>query len=255
MKSIFDLIESINASLSESEEPVSEKKPDEACPVEATKEVEAKADDDEVAKGEEVKEVIVKEEKEEEKKELKKYHSSNGFIINQQEGQSDEDFAAHCKEYEEGLKEDKAPEVGDPVEKEFDVDAVIETPEVAEMGTDENEKHIEAEEKENEVENKPEAQSIKESVHYTSLKEACMLDEGYFAEDSYIVESAESKQAKLVEQVAVLMAREEGDPLYEELITAAIRLERLQEAVVNKYHDAAADKAGIIMEGLKANKD
>ena len=60
---------------------------------------------------------------------------------------------------------------------------------------------------------KPEDIVVKESVQYSSIKEACMLDEGYFYEDTFLKETAESKQGRLIEQVALIMAREAADPL------------------------------------------
>ena len=93
----------------------------------------------------------------------------------------------------------------------------------------------------------PEPKEIQESVRYASLKEACLLDEGYFRTDTYIRESAEEKQEKLVEQIALLLARENMDPLYEELLSLSIKADRLQEACVRKYRDAASTRANSII--------
>ena len=101
------------------------------------------------------------------------------------------------------------------------------------------------ENKESDSEVKPE--DIHESVQYTSIKEACMLDEGYFYEDTFIRESAEMKQEKLVEQVALIMAREASDPLYEELLKSAAYTARLQEACGKKYKNKAIKEAKKIM--------
>ena len=101
------------------------------------------------------------------------------------------------------------------------------------------------ENKESDSEVKPE--DIHESVQYTSIKEACMLDEGYFYEDTFIRESAEVKQAKLVEQVALILARESADPLYEELLKSAAYTARLQEACGKKYKNKASKEAMKIM--------
>ncbi len=50
--------------------------------------------------------------------------------------------------------------------------------------------------------------AVTETVKYTSIKEACMLDEGYFNNDSYTRQTAQDKQQKLLEQFALLIARE-----------------------------------------------
>lgn len=86
---------------------------------------------------------------------------------------------------------------------------------------------------------KPEDLVVKESVQYTSIKEACMLDEGYFYEDTFLRETAEAKQNRLVEQVTLIMAREAADPLYEEILKSAAYLSRLQEACKKKYGNKA----------------
>ena len=94
---------------------------------------------------------------------------------------------------------------------------------------------------------KPEDIVVKESVRYTSIKEACMLDEGYFYEDSFLRESAAEKQERLVEQVALIMARESADPLYEELLKTAAYMARLQEGCKKKYGKKAMQEASKIM--------
>ena len=88
----------------------------------------------------------------------------------------------------------------------------------------------------------------KESVEYTSLKEACMLDEDYFNTDTYTVDTAESKREKLTEQVSLLMAREAMDPMYDELLKTSLYAQRLEEALVNKYGTGAAKKVSVITE-------
>ena len=101
------------------------------------------------------------------------------------------------------------------------------------------------ENKESDSEVKPE--DIHESIQYTSIKEACMLDEGYFYEDTFIRESAETKQAKLIEQISLIIARESGDPLYEELLKSAAYTARLQEACSKKYKNKALKEAKKVM--------
>ena len=92
------------------------------------------------------------------------------------------------------------------------------------------------------------AEAVHESVKYTSLKEAYLLDEGYFKKDTYIKETAEDKVAKLSEQVSLLMARDAKDPLYEELLNSALNAQRLQEAIINKYSEVAAPRVAYITE-------
>ena len=89
---------------------------------------------------------------------------------------------------------------------------------------------------------------LRESVKYGSLKEACMLDEGYFVEDSYVKETAAEKTAKLTEQVALLVAREKADPLYDELLKESAYCMRLREQIQAKYKRDAAAKVETITE-------
>ena len=91
------------------------------------------------------------------------------------------------------------------------------------------------------------AEDIQESVSYKSLREACLLDEGYFMTDSYIKETADEKQTKLTEQVSLLMARDAMDPMYDELLRESIHCMRLQEALVKKYGSEAAKRADMII--------
>lgn len=95
---------------------------------------------------------------------------------------------------------------------------------------------------------------VKESVKYKSLKEACLLDADYFSTDSYIKESADEKVEKLTEQVALLMAREAMDPMYDELVKTAVKAQRLQEALSAKYGTIASERVNIITEAAKYTK-
>lgn len=98
---------------------------------------------------------------------------------------------------------------------------------------------------ENKAENDA-APQISESVKYQSLREACLLSDNYFDEETYTIETPEEKSDKLNEQVALLMARESNDPMYTELLESAVRTQRLQEELVNKYFEEACQKADLI---------
>ena len=138
----------------------------------------------------------------------------------------------------------------DFADKSYDVDADIESAE--KLGDDTNNKEYEdlqgegsdaAKAEESEVT----AEDIQESVKYNSLKEACMLDEGYFWNDSVTVNTASEKVEKLKEQVSLLIARENADPRYDELLKAAITARRLQESICNEYSDIANDRVNLII--------
>ena len=146
--------------------------------------------------------------------------------------------------------EEVALKVEKPAEKEYDVDASIESAEM--NGNDEKFESYDDIQgdgseaaKDEEAEVKPE--DIQESVSYKSLREACLLDEGYFMTDSYIKETADEKQTKLTEQVSLLMARDAMDPIYDELLRESIHCMRLQEALVKKYGSEAAKRADMII--------
>ena len=127
--------------------------------------------------------------------------------------------------------EEKAANVGTPADKEYDVDEAIKSEEMT--GT-------KATEKENE---NPAPSDLRETVNYTSIKEACLLDEGYFQEDSYTIQTSSEKQEKLVEQISLLLARENMDPMYDELLKESIHAQRLNEAIIRKYSSQAATRA------------
>ena len=142
--------------------------------------------------------------------------------------------------------ENIALNVGVPADKEYDADADIESSEMN-GNKEEFEKYEDiqgegasaAKAEESEVESK----DLHETVKYTSLREACLLDEDYFVNDSYTIQTADEKQAKLTEQISLLLAREAMDPLYDELLNASTRAQRLQEACKNKYKAKAEAKA------------
>ena len=144
----------------------------------------------------------------------------------------------------------------DFADKSYDVDADIESAE--KLGDDTNNKEYEdlqgegsdaAKAEESEVT----AEDVQESVKYNSLKEACMLDEGYFWNDSVTVNTASEKVEKLKEQVSLLIARENADPRYDELLKHSIAARRLQESICNEYSDVANDRVNLII-GEEANR-
>ena len=133
-----------------------------------------------------------------------------------------------------------------PADKEYDVDAEIESSEM--NGNKEEFKEYEeiqgdGAEAAKAEESVVEPKDLHETVKYTSLREACLLDEDYFVSDSYTIQTADEKQAKLTEQISLLMAREAMDPLYDELLRASTNAQRLQEACVRKYSTKAKEKA------------
>ena len=155
---------------------------------------------------------------------------------------------ANLSECVRGLLEaDEVALIGEPAEKEFSADAAVEAARTGEDYEDVHKEEIQDQEKLTPT-------VTTESVKYTSLKEACMLDEDYFNTDSYTVQTAEFKQNKLVEQMALLIARENNDAVYNELLKESIQCNRLQEALVKKYFTEACGKANLITKKNKNNK-
>ena len=147
------------------------------------------------------------------------------------------------------FESDEVALVGKPSEKNYDVDADIESSE--KNGSDEkfeDYEDIKGEEADAALTAVVPESALRESVKYNSLKEACMLDEGYFESDSYIKESANEKVQKLTEQVSLLMAREANDPLYDELLKESAYCMRLREQIQNKYKKGACEKVTAITE-------
>jgi len=147
---------------------------------------------------------------------------------------------------EEGI----APKVGDPADKEYDADADIESAEM--NGDDTNRKDYEDIQGERSdaakaEESVVEPSDLHESKAYTSLREACALDEDYFTTDSYTVQTATEKQVKLAEQVSLLIAKENFDPMYDELLKESLYCKRLQEALINKYSNIADERIDLII--------
>ncbi len=86
---------------------------------------------------------------------------------------------------------------------------------------------------------------------YSSIKEAYSLG-SYFAENSYIKLTAADKERKLTEQMAVIIARDSGDPLYEEYLKAASKVKTIHESICKKHSKRAGTKAKeVIAESVK----
>jgi len=139
-------------------------------------------------------------------------------------------------------------EISEPEEKQFDIDAVINTPEVAEIGTDEFEKNLEKEKEADPEKATADDVTVSEVKNYSSLKEALMLEEDYFISESYLKISPEEKRFKLIEQVALLLAKENKDTVFDRLLEVTIEAKRLQDLLVEKYNDIATERSALIVE-------
>jgi hypothetical protein len=78
---------------------------------------------------------------------------------------------------------------------------------------------------------------------YTSIKEAFLLEEDYFEKDGVQVVSADEKKDKLADQMALLVARDSHDPLYDELLSKTVEAKKLQDELKGKYGGLGRDKA------------
>jgi len=78
---------------------------------------------------------------------------------------------------------------------------------------------------------------------YNSIKEAFLLEREYFSKDSRILLTASEKRAKLENQMALLVARDSQDPLYEELVKTTILAKKLQETLQERYVEVAKQKS------------
>ena len=133
-------------------------------------------------------------------------------------------------------------------DKSYDVDATLVSKEMNGSDKFENYEKLQGEEADAALSAQVPAEAVHESVKYTSLREACMLDEDYFISDTYTKQTSEEKIQKLTEQVSLLMAREANDPLYDELLKESIYCKRLQEQCHNKYASQARVKAEKIIK-------
>lgn len=88
-------------------------------------------------------------------------------------------------------------------------------------------------------------------VPYNSIREAFMLQENYFECESRVKVSPDQKAKRLTEQVALVIAKESKDPLYEELVRAAANAKSLQKRLVESYSQIAADRALKIIKKKK----
>lgn len=76
-----------------------------------------------------------------------------------------------------------------------------------------------------------------------TIKEAVMLTPQYFNEESVEVITPEKKQERLTKQLAIRIAKEKMDPLFDELLKAAREAKKLQDAIIEKYKDDAKQKS------------
>jgi hypothetical protein len=137
--------------------------------------------------------------------------------------------------------ETKLPEPSDAVENQYDIEAALKVS--MNPVKDEKEEEIIA----NKAENKAQPEDVTETVSYKSLKEAFLLEADYFEKESFSKVSSEEKIEKLVEQVSLLVSRENKDPLYEELLKTTALAVKLQEELTSKYGKLANQKAAEIL--------
>jgi hypothetical protein len=88
---------------------------------------------------------------------------------------------------------------------------------------------------------------------YKSIKEAFLLEDGYFSKDSKVLVTAEEKRIKLENQLSLLIARESNDVLYEELVRTTILAKKLQEQIKDRYSKVAKEKATELFELREEN--
>jgi hypothetical protein len=108
------------------------------------------------------------------------------------------------------------------------------TPEVENEDTFPEDEHEQVEEVE---------EVIVESKKYTSLKEAFLLEADYFNNPSVLNITAEDKKQRLVEQISLLIAKDQADPLYEELVQATAYAKTIQDKLNTKYTKLAEAKS------------
>ena len=91
-------------------------------------------------------------------------------------------------------------------------------------------------------------------VAYKSLKEAFLLEADYFETETEVTVSPEEKKEKLDGQMALLLARDAKDPMYEELVRSVAMAKKLQQEIVEKYHAQAKEKSGQVIVLKKEEK-
>ena len=80
---------------------------------------------------------------------------------------------------------------------------------------------------------------------YTTLEEAFELGKARFADDV--------DKARLVEQVALSIAKENNDRIFVEMVNATVLAARLQEQLLEKYSDISEARINMIFEEMEAN--
>jgi hypothetical protein len=143
----------------------------------------------------------------------------------------------------------------DSLDQQYDVNAAIEVDMNATKKEEENEIKVDSAGHKAEPTDVTVKNDIKpgEEAEYSSLKEALLLEEGYFENPSVSTVTPEQKQEKLVNQISLLVARESADPLYEELLTTTAIAKKLQTELQEKYKGAAKKKAAQLIK-IKAKK-
>lgn len=92
---------------------------------------------------------------------------------------------------------------------------------------------------------------LAEETNYSSLREAFLLEADYFETPSVSTVTADEKEKKLICQLAMLVAKESNDPIFDELTTACVRMKDLKAAIMTKYEGIAREKAEEIKESLR----
>jgi hypothetical protein len=147
-------------------------------------------------------------------------------------------------------------EPSDSADQQYDVEAAIEV----DMNVAKKEEEHEI--KKDGLENKAEPSDVTvkddikpgEEAEYRSLKEAFLLEEGYFDKDSISRVTAAQKQEKLENQIGLLIARESADPLYEELLHTTAIAKQLQLQLQEKYKPVAKKKAKQLIDTKKSKE-
>jgi len=119
-------------------------------------------------------------------------------------------------------------------DKQFDVDATLASDAAAEIGTEENQEDIKDQEED--------CDSCR-NESYSSFEEAISLGAEYFAEEEH--------KNRLIEQVALSIANENGDRLFKEMVEATVLATRLQEAIIAKYNRTATARVQNLIEDME----
>lgn len=84
-------------------------------------------------------------------------------------------------------------------------------------------------------------------VEYSSLEEAVALGASYFLDD-------EARITKLTEQVALTMASENNDALFNEMVRSQAIVNRCYNALLERYINEASNRVSSLLEELEANE-